>query len=266
MRCSGLLAFALLLAACSDDEAPGAAGSSGTGTTTSGPEGSSSTTDAPTTTGITASASGTTSAQTSSDAESSTSDEPDPTTGGASTGTTGCTPGDNGCACDEDACNDGLVCVDDVCEPPAACDQDLLEPNDEESAPTLLGEVGDNDDNGGAVFGTLNSADDVDWYRYNGNDTILGNVDPARFVKSDAGVRLCKFAECEGGIDVTEFDCPPETEPATSPAGRPGCCAPMGIALDDANCTGGLDDDMQVFLRVDQGGAACVNYELIYHY
>ena len=91
-------------------------------------------------------------------------------------------------------------------------------------------------------------------------------MDPARFVMADGGLRICKFAECEGGVEITEFDCPAETEAATSPQGRPGCCAPMGIALADANCTGGLDDTMQVFLRVDQAEAACVDYELIYHF
>lgn len=268
MRCSCLLALALLAAACGDEEAPGATSAGGTGSTTT-EDGSSEATTAPatTTTGITASGTTTVTPTTATDTD-------DTSTSSTSTGgddassseSTGCPLGDNGCACDGDSCNSGLQCVDDVCQPPAACDVDLLEPNDEETAPTLLGEVGDNDDNGGSIFGTLDSPDDVDWYRYNGNDTVLGNVDPARFVKSDGGVRLCKFAECDSGIDNTEFECPAETEPATSPAGRPGCCAPMGIALDDANCSGSLDDDMQVYLRVDSGGQACVDYELIYHF
>lgn len=257
-----LLALALA-AACGNTDAPGGSGTeNGAGSTSEAGE---STGFDPTTgaSAITASAtsdpstSGTGSAE-----DSSTTDGP----AASSSESTGCPIGTEGCPCDADACLDDLVCADAVCTAPGGCDQDLLEPNDEETMPTLLGEVDDDDDDGGSIFGTLEGPDDVDWYRYTGNDTVLGNVDPARFVMANAGLRICKFAECEGGVEVTEFDCPAETEAATSPEGRPGCCAPMGIALADANCTGGLDDTMQVFLRVDQAEAACVDYELIYHF
>ena len=184
----------------------------------------------------------------------------------SSSETSGCPVTTLGCSCDGETCSDGLVCVDGLCEPPSACDADLLEPNDEEAMPTLLGEISDDDDDGGSIFGTLDGPDDVDWYRYTGDDDILSNVDPARFVKATGGLRLCKFAECEGGIEDTDFECPAETEAATSPLGRPGCCAPAGIVLGDANCLGVLEDNMQVFMRVDQAEDACTAYELIYHF
>lgn len=265
MRCLCLLSFALVLSGCDGTDAPeGAAGTGGSSTT----DESARTSGAPltSTTGVSASGSATTSSATTS---SSTSGDAstvttDPTE--ASEDSTGCPLGTVGCSCDDDTCNDGLVCEDDLCEPPSACDVDLLEPNDDESMPTLLGEISDDDDDGGSIFGTLDGPEDVDWYRYTGDDDILSNVDPARFVKATGGVRLCKFAECEGGISDTDFECPAETEAATSPLGRPGCCAPAGIALGDANCTGVLEDNMQVFMRVDQAQDACTAYELIYHY
>jgi len=264
MRCLCLSALVFALAACGDTEDPGTTSAELGTSSTSADESSSSAVTQSTSisaTGATATSTTTTTSSTTA-ADVSTTDAGDDT----SSGSTGCTPGSLDCTCDGDSCDDGLVCTDGVCAPPSACDQDLLEPNDEESMPTLLGEISDDDDDGGSIFGTLDGPDDVDWYRYTGDDDILSNVDPARFVKTSSPLRLCKFAECEGGVDETEFECPAETEPATSPLGRPGCCAPMGIALGDANCTGVLEDNMQVFMRVDQGEAACIAYELIYHY
>lgn len=264
MRCLCLLSFALVLSACGDADAPG--GGADTGSSTTAQDGDSTSSGTPTvTTGVSASGSTTVAptatASSSGDASTVTTSSTE-----GSSDSSGCPASTPGCPCDGDTCSDGLVCVDDVCEPPAACDTDLLEPNDEESMPTLLGEISDDDDDGGSIFGTLEGPGDVDWYRYTGDDDVLSNVDPARFVKSTGGVRLCKFAECEGGVGDTDFECPVETEAATSPLGRPGCCAPMGIALGDANCTGVLEDNMQVFMRVDQAQDACTAYELIYHF
>ncbi len=266
MRCLCLLPFALVLSACGGADAPGVGVDPGSSSQVDAGEGEGSGDTSSTTTGISASGS-TTTAPTASTSS---------TTGTASTtpaGSTessgegsGCPLATLGCPCDEETCSDGLVCAGGLCEPPAACDDDLLEPNDEESMPTLLGEISDDDDDGGSIFGTLAGPGDVDWYRYTGDDDILSNVDPARFVKSTGGVRLCKFAECEGGVADTQIECPAETEAATSPLGRPGCCAPMGVALGDANCSGVIEDNMQVFIRVDQAQDACTAYELIYHF
>lgn len=264
MRRSCLIALLFVSLACDSSNDPGASGTEGVGGSTSG----SSTGEEPTSAMTSVSASGNTVTSTTStsttEADASSSTEPAAESSSESTDT--CPVGTQDCPCDDDACEDGLACVDGTCAVSDACEQDLLEPNDNEETPTLLGEVDDDDDDGGSIFGILDGPDDIDWYRYAGNDTLLGNVDPARFVKADGGLRLCKFAECEGGVEVTEFECPVETEPAVSPAGRPGCCAPAGIALGDANCTGSIDDDMHVFLRIDQAEQACVDYELIYHF
>ncbi|MBV1859603.1 MAG: hypothetical protein KUG77_14410 [Nannocystaceae bacterium] len=258
MRCLRLLWFGLLVPACANADTPG--GGADTGSSTSAQEGEDTSNATPMdTTAVSASGSATTGpAMTTS---STTADE---STGPG--GSSGCPVGTLGCGCDEDMCNDGLLCEDGLCEPPSACDVDLLEPNDEESMPTLLGEISDDNDDGGSIFGTLDGPGDVDWYRYTGDDDILSNVDPARFVKATGGLRLCKFAECEGGIEDTAFECPAETDAETSPLGRPGCCAPAGVVLGDANCSGVLEDNMQVFMRVDQAQDACTAYELIYHF
>ncbi len=262
MRCVRLLPFAFVLAACGDADAPQASPSFPGSTSTDASEGSPSGSPA-NTTAISASDSAT-GAVIGTSSSSSDNGSTNPTQ--SSSESSGCPVATLGCECDGEACSDGLICVDGLCEPPAACDVDLLEPNDEEAMPTLLGEISDDNDDGGSIFGTLDGPDDVDWYRYTGDDDILSNVDPARFVKATGGLRLCKFAECEGGIEDTDFECPAETEAATSPLGRPGCCAPAGIVLGDANCTGVLEDNMQVFMRVDQAQDACTAYELIYHF
>ncbi|MGH1339957.1 MAG: hypothetical protein ACRBN8_00285 [Nannocystales bacterium] len=264
MRCFGLLAFALVLSACGDTDAPGGVNPGSSGGTSTGDDSSSGT--PPSTTAISASDSAPTGG-TGTASSTSTGSSADTTDAAESSSeSTGCPLGTLGCACDGETCTDGLACTDGLCAPPSACESDLLEPNDEEATPTLLGEISDDDGDGGSVFGTLDGPDDVDWYRYTGDDDILSNVDPARFVKASGGLRLCKFAECEGGIEDTEFECPAETEAATSPLGRPGCCAPAGVVLGDANCSGVLEDNMQVFMRVDQAEDACTAYELIYHY
>lgn len=260
------LSLTVLLLACADgDDAGvpvGAGGTSEQETTGVASETTAPSPDPTDPSSISASASGTTSS-----AGTTTLDTAEGSSSSSeSDGGPGCPVGGAGCPCDEGACDDGLSCVEDICSARSSCDEDLLEPNDDEAMPTLLGEINDNDGNGSSIFGTLDGPDDVDWYRYTGDDDITGNVDPARFVDANAIVRLCKFAECENGLEHTEFDCPPETEVATSPLGRPGCCAAQGVALGDANCTGVLEDNMDVYMRVDQGGAACVDYELIYHF
>ncbi len=267
MRWIGLL-LAVSIGACGTSDDPGAADDAGS---SGAADGSSSSTSAAvsatavsmtTTTGDPGTSSGGDDTTTSTTAA-----EDDTRTGGAgqSTSSGGCPEGTLDCPCEDGTCLDGLVCEDDVCVPPTACDQDLLEPNDVEGMATLLGEINDNDDNGGSIFGVLDGPDDADWYRYTGDDDILYNVDPSRFVDATAGVRMCKFAECDNGIGATEVPCPPETEPAVSPEGRPGCCAPLGMEI-EANCSGVVEDNMHVYMRIDSAEEACVPYELIYHF
>jgi hypothetical protein len=176
----------------------------------------------------------------------------------------GCPLGSEGCPCSAGVCDDDLTCLGDICQ--TVCEEDVFEPNDEEAAATDLGEINDNDDNGGVLSASLHHAGDVDWYRYYGNDDITGNVDPARELVASGNLRLCKFLECDAGLLETEFECPPGTQYALSTMARPGCCASDGFALPDLNCAGVTEDNATVYLRVDQPEPACVTYSISYHY
>lgn len=250
-------AIGLGVAGCAEGEA----------TSTTGPDlGASSTDDTsgssegPGTTAVTVSGSGEGTGSTTSSVDgTSTTDAP----GDTSTGE--CPVGTEGCPCDGGVCDGDLLCLGDVCQA-AQCDGDLFEPNDDEADATDLGMINDNDGDGGIVSGSLHHAGDVDWYRYQGDDDITGNVDPARNVVSSAGLRLCKFIECDNGLAETEFECPAGTQYALSTMARPGCCASDGIALADLNCTGVLEDNAMVYLRVDMPEEECVTYSVAYHY
>lgn len=192
------------------------------------------------------------------DTGTSTSDDPASTTGD------GCPLGSEGCPCSAGTCDGDLQCLEGTCQ--TVCEEDVFEPNDEEATPTDLGEINDNDGNGGIVSASLHHAGDVDWYRYAGNDDITGNVDPARELVASGGVRLCKFLECDNGLAETEFECPAGTQYALSTMARSGCCASDGFALPDLNCNGVTEDNAAVYIRVDQPEPACVTYSVSYHY
>lgn len=184
--------------------------------------------------------------------------------GPATTTDEGCPPGSEGCPCSAGVCDGDLECLDDTCQ--TVCEEDVFEPNDEEAAATELGEINDNDDNGGVVSASLHHAGDVDWFRYSGNDDITGNVDPARELVASGGLRLCKFLECENGLAETELECPAGTDYALSSMARPGCCSSNGFGLPDLNCSGVTEDNAVVYMRVDQPEPACVSYSISYHY
>ncbi|MCA9649473.1 MAG: hypothetical protein KC501_06165 [Myxococcales bacterium] len=178
----------------------------------------------------------------------------------------GCVPGTEGCRCAEgELCNGELVCVGGTCSP-AQCDGDVFEPNDDEGSAFFLGMINDNDGNGGIVSASLHVPGDVDWFSYQGDDDITGNVDPARALVSSTGVRLCKFLECDNGLGQTEFECPVGSQYAFSPEGRPGCCANGDVALPDLDCDGVIEDNAMVYIRIDEPEEACVTYSVSYHY
>lgn len=271
MRTTGLWVLGAFLAACGGDA------DAGTGDGSTGDEsGSSSTTDTPSTTAPTTTGPVTTTTSTATqatdvsettppttDAESSTTDE----TGDTGSSSGGCTLGELDCGCDEGTCLDDLECnASDVCGAPGSCEDDEWGDITTEDDAHLLGTIDDDDDNGGNVLGVLTGPDDVDWFRYNGDDSFLDSVDPFRTIAASADVRFCKFAECVEGLEITEFECGEGATATTSPDGRPGCCAESVIHVPDANCSGTTSDDMTVWVRVDQADAACVQYAFDYHY
>lgn len=272
MRMSGLWVLGAFLAACGGDAEAGSAGGS-----TGDEDASSSTTDTPSTSTITATGPSTTSTTDPvtgptdpSETATSTGAAESTTTGDtAETGDTtgGCTPGELDCACDEGTCVDDLECnASDVCAAPGSCEDDEWGDITSEDSAHFLGMIDDDDDNGGNVMGVLTGPDDVDWFRYDGEDSFLDSVDPFRTIAASAGVRFCKFAECVDGLENTEFTCGEGASATTSPDGRPGCCAESVIHVPDANCSGTMSDDMAVWIRVDQADAVCVQYAFDYHY
>jgi hypothetical protein len=136
------------------------------------------------------------------------------------------------------------------------------EPNDSEATAKTLPAINDCDGNGSNLVGTLDGADDVDWFRYQGSDDFGCVVDPTRALTADGGLRLCKFAECLSG--VAEVTCENGSTPAVSPKGNPGCCHSQGFGI-DIDCPG-IDDDAIILMRLDQGQSPCVGYTVAYHY
>ncbi len=178
---------------------------------------------------------------------------------------TGCPPGTEGCPCDSGRCDGRLACIDDTCQT-FRCDADMHEANEDESTAVFLGMINDNDANGDTLSGSLHHPGDVDWYYYQGDDDITGQVNPSREVVSDGGLRFCKFLECDNGLAETSFECPPGTDYALSPMARAGCCSDGTVELDGLNCTGVTEDNAMVYMRVDMPDGGCVNYSVAYHY
>ncbi len=270
MRRTGLWVLGAFLAACGGDADAGSAGGS-----TGDEVASSSTTETPSTTAVTetGSSSGTTdpvttdpptTATTTGVAQSSTTEA----TAESGSTTEDCTLGELDCGCDEGSCVDELECTADVCTAPGACEDDEWGDITSEDAAHFLGMIDDDDDNGGNVLGVLTGPDDVDWFRYDGEDSFFDDVDPFRTIAASAGVRFCKFAECPDGIGDTNFDCAEGSVATTSPDGRPGCCADAVLHVTDAICgsTAINDDSMSIWIRVDQAEDACVQYAFDYHF
>ncbi|MCA9657319.1 MAG: hypothetical protein KC486_03175 [Myxococcales bacterium] len=157
-------------------------------------------------------------------------------------------------------CHDDGICrrckqLDDPCDDPGP------EPHESQELAYDLGKIGDADSAGGFLCGTVAGGVDVDWYVYEGDDTIFGAVDPTRVVDGKGQARLCVYAEClEGGTSVSCGD----LEAATAPQGQKGCCG-YGEVRPKLEC-GGFDDAAMIWIRVDQPQPECVPYDLDYHF
>jgi hypothetical protein len=108
---------------------------------------------------------------------------------------------------------------------------------------------------------------DVDWYKFAGDDTFGCTVDPTRQL-SGPGLRICKYAQCSDGSSP-DVSCPGGTT-SDNQGGKPGCCwvgtAPESV---DIGCsTGGFgDDSATIWIRVDHpGGVGCEPYTIAYHF
>lgn len=266
MSLKHLILIASVVPACAGDDSRGSGGSESTTTDTGTHESSSSSSETTATTTnptmASDSLSDTTPAETSSSEGESSSSAADSSSSGAE-----CPVGTLGCPCDVGLCESDLTCIDDVCEAIENCAVDGYEPNETEDAAVYLGVLGDSDDPG-SIAATLDHADDVDWFTYDGEDNfgLPPGVAPARDLSASGGLRLCKFLECPDGIEVTEVMCPDGSDLAQSPSGRPGCCSTGSIMMPDFNCTGGTDDSAFVYIRLDMGEDQCVDYTVGYEF
>jgi hypothetical protein len=144
----------------------------------------------------------------------------------------------------------------------ACSDADPAEANETESAAHDLGGIDDCDGSGSSHQGVLGAAD-VDWYKYQGDDTPGCVTNPFREVTGTGAFRFCKYAQCDSGNPT--FTCPDGTSPETSPDGRSGCCGADGFELGDLDCSG-TDDGAWIYMRLDQPDPPCSAYTLAWHF
>lgn len=143
-----------------------------------------------------------------------------------------------------------------------SCVDPLNEPNESENDAT---EVDDTNDCDGThtETGILTPGGDVDWYHFDGTDNLLSCTPNPKVSVNKNGVRVCVFAQCTSG--TTQVVCAQGTA-QKSPANRDGCCATGGTAEITLACSGLGADDADVYIRVDQPGNACVDYQVTYSY
>lgn len=191
--------------------------------------------------------------------------------GGGSSGSTGasstgCMVGTQGCGCSEEApaCDKGLACVEDICVEPL-CPMDDEDPaNDIPQEAIDLGAFNDGG-NGDTIISQLSGADDVDWWSYTCNDTLLEELDPARQITSVEPLRVCKYLDCVTGGNPTQFECPENATQEMIDFGfLEGCCVDDGSSFNiDYNCPDSDNDAVIVYVRVDEGPKdTCADYQI----
>lgn len=171
---------------------------------------------------------------------------------------TGTSCGSNNAICHPDGRCDS--CAD----PGANCpDNGYGEPNDSQATATNFGTISDNDSAGKSFCAVLSGTSDVDWFTYRGSDDLFSEVDPVQSISNGTKGQLCAFFKCDAG--ATNLTCLGGSAPATAPGGQSGCCAESSFPV-NLEC-GSVDDDAQVWLRVDNPDAnACIPYRLEFHY
>lgn len=150
----------------------------------------------------------------------------------------------------------------------ACVNSDPGEPNNEDELHAYkLAAIDCSDGNGGNIYGVLADGSDVDWFEYTGNKSLSCIVDGYGSIVEGAGnLRLCQYFECLSG--VTEVTCPVGSIADVSPNGRDGCCGTSDFDVTDLNCKGALENNINVFIRVDDPSdqAMCLSYTIAYHY
>lgn len=166
------------------------------------------------------------------------------------------------------ACDGGYCHADSSCQPCAereGCDDTSpAEPNQTQSNAHPLAQVSDNDPLTYQCE-ALGDAADVDWFRLDAVDSVLGTVAPA-VVIDPPELAVCVYFQCKSaGTGVT---CPDDTVAANAPLGQQGCCG-HGSFAPDIDCQG-REEDASVWLVVrrdpEADAPSCINYQLGYEY
>lgn len=142
------------------------------------------------------------------------------------------------------------------------------EPNDTAATAYAFGPIGCSDSSPGKIYGVLADEGDVDWFVYDGQDEISCQVNPTVGVSVSAGIaRVCAYFACVGSADTDLGACPLGTSTDQSADGWPGCCGTTDFTV-DLNCTGTINDESLVYLRVDDPthGSTCAPYTVTFHY
>lgn len=151
---------------------------------------------------------------------------------------------------------EGGICVDDSYEPnEVEADAVLLEP----SKPITQGMPG-------AAEGVLESAIEVDWFRFD-----VATLEPtlrafaiALPVDTATALDVCVHVECEMGTVGMKGCGAMSTSPIVfSELGHPGCCRDEGTSV-AFSCEGAPSIEATVTLSVSSRGGACGDYELSY--
>jgi hypothetical protein len=120
--------------------------------------------------------------------------------------------------------------------------------------------INDCDGSGSSVSGTIQTTDDVDYFRFHGDDTAFCRQ--GGYASTSAAVRLCMLPKCNDGT-YPSMTCTKGTKATVD--GKPMCCVSSGGAVEiDFNCSG-TDDSADVYLRVSST-TACRAYKVDYHY
>ena len=185
--------------------------------------------------------------------------------GGSSS--TGCEVGTEGCDCDEDdpPCEDGLECIDDLCAAPLCPDDDEGDPDNDLPGDAI--DLGDFDDggNGDTIMSQLAGTEDVDWFSWTCNDTLIPELDPSIQITNEDPIRVCLFLDCVVGGNPTQFSCGGNaTEDMINFEFLDGCCVSDGSSFNiDYNCPDSDNDSVVGYLRVDTAQEeVCVDYQV----
>ncbi len=150
-----------------------------------------------------------------------------------------------------------------VCPP-----SDPGEPNDSPGTPYPVGMLTCKDTDIHAMHGTIAGPTDIDWFTYEGKDSIGCLVNPTLTVVSTTGpLQVCSYFFCTAG--TASVTCPAGTMSDTDPFGDPGCCGDANSNYTvNLDCKGTTDGSASVYLRVTDptSSAVCTDYDLTFHY